>query len=70
MFGQIWGVLKFLKEVWDALKVLLGMVEKAKHEHAKEDIKEKTDIVADPNKSEQERLDAIKELEDRVNGRT
>lgn len=67
--GTVWGLLKMLLELWEALKTFIGMVEKAKHEKAQEEIKEETGIIADPNKSEQEKHEATKNLEDQINGR-
>lgn len=42
---------------------LIGIIEKEQHEKKNETIKEKTDIAGDPEKPDQERLDAIEELE-------
>ncbi len=67
---SVWGILKFLAELWSTIKVLLGMVEKAKHEKAQKEIKDKADIIADPTKTEEEKLDAIKDIEDGVNSHT
>ena len=68
--AQVWAVIKFLQELWVQIKIFIGMIEKAKHEHANEEIKDKTDIAGDPEKPVEDRLDAIKEIEDSVNNRT
>lgn len=69
MFGQVWAVLKFLMELWNQLKIFLGMIEKAQHDHKQEEIKKETGVIADPSKSEEEKHEATKNLEDSFNSR-
>lgn len=68
--GTLWGWMKMILQLWEAIKAFLGMVEKAKHEHEMEEIKDKTDVIQNPSSTEEERLDAVKDLEDRFNSRT
>lgn len=68
--AKVYAVLRFLEELWQAIKVLIGMVEKAKHEHTDGAIKDKTDIAGDPTKPVEDRLDAVEDLEDITNRHT
>jgi hypothetical protein len=70
MLGQIWAVLRFLAELWEQIKVALGLIEKAKHESAKEEIKEQTDIIANPDSTEEQTHEAAHELEKELNKRS
>lgn len=68
--GQIWAVLKFLMELWDALKVAIGWVKKTQHDGDMKEITEETDRAGDPGLSLEERLKAGQEIEDRINRNT
>lgn len=67
--ANIWALISLINKIWDALILFFGYVKKEKHDATQKEIKEKTDKVT-PETPEKERLDAIKELEDRVNNRT
>jgi hypothetical protein len=67
VLSKIWGVLLMIKEIWEAIKTLLGLVKKVKHENTNKEIDEKTKEAGDPTKPEQERHEATKDLEDIVN---
>lgn len=68
--GTVWGLLKMLLEWWQALKAILGLVEKAKHESNQKEISDKTDVIKNSESTEEERLNAVKDLEDVFNRRT
>lgn len=68
--AKVWAILEFLRQIWVQLKIFIGMIEKAKNEHVNEEIKEKTDIIGDPTKPVEDRLDAIEDLEDITNKHT
>lgn len=67
MFSTIYGWMKIILQLWNGLMALLGIIEKEKHEKTNENIKENTDVIGNPAATEEERLRALKELQDRVN---
>lgn len=70
MFSTILGWMKLLYEGIQALMVLIGMIKKAEHEKEIKEIKQSTDTVGDTTKPEQERLDALEDLEKHTNSHT
>lgn len=68
--SQVWAVLKFLAELWEAIKIALGMIKKAEHERTVGAVDDAEKVVEDPKSTEKERLDAISELEKITNRRT
>jgi len=66
----IWSFIKMLIEVWEAIKVFLGLVKKAEHEREQKEIDDAAKAAGDPDKSLDERLKAGKELEDKFNSHT
>lgn len=68
--GGPYKILKFLAELWEQLKIAFGLIERAKHEHKNEEIKDKTDVAGDPAKPVEDRLDAVEDLEDIANRHT
>ena len=70
MLSTLLGYLKLFKEVWEALKILIGLVERAKHEHANKEITDKTEQAGDVKAPEKDRHEATKDLEDAINKRS
>lgn len=68
--GTIWGTLKLILELWDALKVFLGFVKSVKHESENKEISDESKIIENPNSTDEERLDEIKDLENLTNKHT
>lgn len=68
--ANVWAVLKFLAELWEQIKILLGMIEKAKHEKKQDEIADNAGKVGNPDLSDEEREDATQNLEDIVNRNT
>ena len=70
MFSTIYGWMKLILQLWNSLLALIGIIEKAAHEKTQDKIKENTDVVGNPASTEEERLRALKELQDRLNSRS
>lgn len=68
--GTVWAFIKMLVEIWEAIKVALGMVKKAQHDHELSDIDEKAKEAGDPTKPLEDRLKAGQDLEDKFNSHT
>lgn len=68
--SKIVAILTMLEEWWQQIKIAIGLIERAKHEHDKSEIKDKTDVAGDPTKPVEDRLDAVEDLEDITNRRT
>lgn len=68
--GQVWAVLKFLMELWDALKLALGLIKKVQHEGSIKEITEESDKAGNPELSLEERLKAGQKLEENLNKHT
>lgn len=68
--GQVWAVIKFLMELWEALKIAIGWAKKVQHEHENKEITEETEKAGDPSIPLEERLKAGQKLEDTINRNT
>lgn len=68
--GQVWAVIKFLMELWEALKIAIGWVKKVQHENTNKEITEEADKAGNPNLSLEERMKAGQKLEDTINRNT
>lgn len=68
--GQVWAVLKFIMELWNAIKVFFGFIKSVKHENEIKEITKETEIISKPGATEEERREATKNLEDKLNSHT
>lgn len=68
--AKVYAILKFLEELWVQIKIFIGMIEKAEHDHKQKEIDDTTKKAGDITLSEEERRAAAKKLEDLINGRT
>lgn len=68
--AQIWGILKMVQQWWTLLLTFIGMIEKAQHEKKNEEIADNTQVIANPNSTEEQRHDATQNLEDSINKHT
>lgn len=67
--SKIVAILTMLEEWWQQIKIAIGLIERAQHEHRQEEIDEATKIVNDPNSTEEARREAVKKLQDIANRR-
>lgn len=65
--GGGYKILQMLAEWWAQIQILLGLIERAAHEAKKKEIQEQTEIVKNPNSTEEERREAVKKLQDIAN---
>ena len=66
MIGEILGILSFLKKVWEAIGILLGFIKKVEHEGVVKEINDAVKVIV-PERGEEDRRDATKDLQDRFN---
>lgn len=70
MLSGIWNLIGLLRQLFDLVAAALGYIRTVEHQKAVSEIHEDTKIVGDPTKTEQERNDAAKRLQDRLNRHT
>lgn len=68
--AKFWALIQLVKQLVDAIGVFLGLIERAKYEHAVGEINKDTEAAGNPDLPEKGRSEAAKELEDRLNKRT
>lgn len=68
--GTVWAFIKMLIEIWNEIKILIGVAKKVQHDHNLDNIDEKTKEISNPDSSLEDRLKAGADLEDDINSHT
>lgn len=68
--GTVWGLLEIIVQLWRWLKAAIGLAEKVSHEKKQDEISEEAKDAGDLDATEEERREAVGDLEDIVNRRS